>query len=724
MSWVANLTLRNKFIVLLFLPVMSLLMLSAVMIKGELDTSKDLSTLNQTGELSRSASVLVHEIQIERGRSGGFLASGGTVFRDELLQQRLVVDKAWKRLETVTVSHQVDLSDVVMQLLKRRAKTLADTRNKVDKLSILPREAVGHYSTISRELLGILQTLASTIQHRDTARNLEALLNLARAKEAAGQERAEGSSILAMGDGDKRSALTTRLIELAAEQRVYFQYFLAGTTDETRHLYRSAQQSDCMRRYQDIRPTLYGGKNSIQPTPEEWFSVTSCRIDQLRILEQQYTAKLGTLIVEQIASGQQSLYLILSVALLPVLPSLLLILMVARNVKGMSQRLLVAMREIASGNFNVAMPPKTGDELGSLSAGLDRLRQQLHQSREAQRQQLAKERQLHNELATRSDQVQSFAEQISTGDLRGRLEEDGTVLNELAHYLNHMAGGLVDMTTGVRDTGVSLSSSVRQVQAAVSEQSAGANEQAAALNETITTLEQIRATSTQTQEKAQMLGEMAEKARSEGEHGRQVVDESVAGMEEVQNKVDTIAQTILSLNQGTQRIGEITSVVNDIARQLRLLSLNAAIEATKAGESGKGFGVVALEVKQLAEQSKSATEQVQGILEHIRNSTDQAVMATEDGAKGVTRGLGLVERAGDVIRSLELVVRDTNVASKQIVAAVRQEAVGIEQISNAMSDINTVTRQFVGATDNTRLAALDMGRLAQNLNAAVNRYRL
>src|SRR4029077_15008864 len=116
------------------------------------------------------------------------------------------------------------------------------------------------------------------------------------------------------------------------------------------------------------------------------------------------------------------------------------------------------------------------------------------------------------------------------------------------------------------------------------------------------------------------LGEIAERTQEKGQLGLEAVEQSIQGMKSVRDKVQMIAQTILDLSNQTQQVGEITSVVNTLAQQSKMLALNASIEAAKAGEAGKGFAVVATEVKNLAEQSEQSTTQVQKILEDIRRA--------------------------------------------------------------------------------------------------------
>jgi len=717
---VENLSMRGKLVTVLALPLIALCLFTVHAIWQETRQHAGVAELARIGDLSLAIGDLVHALQAERGRTSLALSNQDSRFKTALLRQRDATDEAWRALESVEPRVTATHPALSKKMLSERLQTLQRLRGEIDRSSLSAPLAREGYNQAIYAMLGVLEDLAAYTPDVEVSRQFAAYRWLVKAKEAAGQERAEGSRILATAG----HVQTTRMIELATRQSLLLDQFQSQAPDVLRRAWRDAEQTDCVRALATLRAALYDSQSRDRPGSETWFEQTSCRMERLHDVESAYARHLANLTRELEAASRLRLILIVLFALLPIPPSLWLIARVARNVSGNSRWLLTAMRGIASGNFNVSLPPQSRDELGELGQGLDALRIQLAQLVTEQRRQLQREREMSAELERHGLEIQHFAQRIAAGDLVGRLREGDDTLGRLAGSLNHMAEGLAGLAGRVRETGTTLVTTVSQMQSAVAAQSSGASEQAASVNETMTTLEQIRATSGQTLEKAQRLGEMAERARSEGEHGRRVVEESIVGITEVSHKVDAIARTILSLNEQTQRIGEITSVVGGIARQLRLLSLNAAIEATRAGEAGLGFAVVATEVKQLAEQSQSSTEQVQHILEEIRHATDRAVMATEDGAKGVVYGLELVQRAGEAIRGLESVVRDTSLGSRQIVAAVRQESAGISQIATAMSDIHAVTTRFVSATEQTRAATDELSHLAQRLAAVASLYKV
>lgn len=323
-------------------------------------------------------------------------------------------------------------------------------------------------------------------------------------------------------------------------------------------------------------------------------------------------------------------------------------------------------------------------------------------------------------------EISGLAGRISQGDLTvsaplsSRTDEVGVLKNSF----HVMVENLRRMSSEVREEINILVSSTSEIMAATAQGTSSAAQTASSVSQTTATMEEIKAISTQTMEKAQMLGQMAERTRQEGEHGARALEQTTAAMRLIRERVEAIATTILALSEQTQQVGEITTAVSTLAQQSKMLALNASIEAAKAGEAGKGFAVVAAEVKDLAEQSQQATLQVQKILEDIRHATDKAVMATEEGTKQADAGMSLVERTTEAVQKLSEVIHETSVASQQIVAAVRQESSGVDQVSMAMADINKAARQVAAATQQTSLAARDLGMVADKLQGTVSIYKV
>ncbi|HEY4305192.1 MAG TPA: methyl-accepting chemotaxis protein [Gemmatimonadaceae bacterium] len=267
----------------------------------------------------------------------------------------------------------------------------------------------------------------------------------------------------------------------------------------------------------------------------------------------------------------------------------------------------------------------------------------------------------------------------------------------------------------LQETSSKLAASSTEILAATTEQAAGANETLAAVSETVATVDEVTQTAEQAAERARAVADSSQRAAEMGKEGRRAVDETVAGMGQVKDQVESIGRSILSLAEQAQAIGEIITAVNDIAEQTNLLALNAAVEAARAGDAGRGFAVVAGEIKSLAEQSKRSTVQVRQILGEIQRATSAAVMTTEQGTKQAIAASRQIGAAGETIRALAEAVQEAAQSSAQIVASAGQQALGMEQIRHAVGNIHQATQQNLTASRQSEQAARDLTQLGERL---------
>lgn len=382
-------------------------------------------------------------------------------------------------------------------------------------------------------------------------------------------------------------------------------------------------------------------------------------------------------------------------------------------------------KELAAGNLSRRVTLDARDEMVQIADSFNAMAEALEEKTQQERQQMDALRKTEAHRDKGVAVLRQHIEQVAAGDLTRRVGLAGDDdLAQLGRELNAMTASLAGIANETTQAINVINSTLEELQSSINTQSAGASEQAASVNETTSSLEEIKAMSGQTLEKVRILGETAERSRRESEQGTEAVDQSIVGMNSIRERVEGIAQTIMALSEQTQQIGEITAVVTNLAQQSKMLALNASIEAAKAGEAGKGFAVVAAEVRELAEQSQQSTAQVQKILQDIRHATDRAVMATEEGSKGVDIGVISVQRSGEAMRQLGEVIRETALASQQIAAAVRQESIGIDQVTLAMNEISKVTSQFVTSSQQSKIASADLSKVAEHLRDSVRVYKL
>ena len=343
---------------------------------------------------------------------------------------------------------------------------------------------------------------------------------------------------------------------------------------------------------------------------------------------------------------------------------------------------------------------------------------------------------LRADLEARNERLRATAAEyehhmnaVASGNLSGRLAIDGTApqddpLAALGRRLNETTASLQRMTAQVSDAAADVSAAAAEILAATTQQAAGAAEQSAAISQTTTTINEVRTISEQSTGRARDVAGAAQRTVQVSRAGQQSVQQTIGSMSEIKDKVEGIAENILALSEKTQQIGEIISSVSDLAAQSNMLALNASVEAARAGEHGKGFAIVAAEVRTLAEQSRQATTQIREILSEIQRATNAAVMATEEGTKGVDVGVQQATHTRQAIEQLAGVIDEAALVATQMVAGGQQQTAGVEQVALAMQNINQATVQNLASTRQAEKAAQHLNELANRLSGIVAQYRL
>lgn len=262
-------------------------------------------------------------------------------------------------------------------------------------------------------------------------------------------------------------------------------------------------------------------------------------------------------------------------------------------------------------------------------------------------------------------------------------------------------------------------SSSTEIAATIEQQERIAVQQAASVNQTTTTMDELGASSRQSAMQAESALEKASHVLNMAAEGSKVVQKTQQGMLTLTEKVGGIAEQVLHLSQQTNQIANITNLVSDLANQTNMLAINATVEAVRAGEQGKGFGVVAREIRKLADQSKTSAAEINDLINDIQNAINKTVMVTDEGNTTLDNSLKLTEGTADTFNHVANAINSVVVSSQQIYLNTKQQALAIEQVVDAMNALNKGAAEAASGITQSRIGTQKLNQAALNLRYVV-----
>ncbi len=299
-------------------------------------------------------------------------------------------------------------------------------------------------------------------------------------------------------------------------------------------------------------------------------------------------------------------------------------------------------------------------------------------------------------------------------------DEIGHLANSYRQMQKNMKLQMEEITEGINV----LSSSSSEIMAMVSQLASSSAETATSISQTTTTAEEVKQTVEVSNQRANEVADSGQRRTLVSIEGKQSVDETIVSMQKIKQQMENIAGIVIQLSEKSNTIGEIANNVNDLAEQSNLLAVNASIEAAKAGEHGKGFSVVAQEIKNLAQRSKDSTSQIRQILTDIQKEINSAVLATENGSKVIDAGMEQASSTSQVISTLAASVEEAAQANMQIAASNQQQLVGMDQITSAMENIKEASSQASEGIQQAEESVVELNKLGARLLQVIDFYKL
>ncbi|ERM57172.1 MULTISPECIES: methyl-accepting chemotaxis protein [Vibrio] len=654
-----DMSFKQKIIALLILPILGFLWLSVSAISKGVETTSEMSSLNQLTRLSVVYSELVHELQKERGMTAGFIGSQGTQFVSELRSQRASADTRRDQRSEYWQSADIDLPQITKlnTEISRSLNQITSIRNRVDSQSIPLSEALGYYTQLNAKLLSVSALIAELSSDATITTETIAYYNFLQGKERAGIERAVLNNTFSKNEFGP--GMLVRFISLMTEQNTYFSNFKVLSTPSNVSFFEQQLNDRSVAEVEKLRQLAQSKMSGFDVDPVYWFAQSTARIVQLKKTENQLADSLIALTEQKTTEAQTammaSIAMFVVITLFATFVSFKAITDLTTRVKDLT---LVLSKVRDDNDLTVRATYVGSSELGQISLSLNET--------------LEKFSQVIDNLSQSSLTLASAAE-------------------ETAQTCQYNSNTLVEQQN-----------QIGLIATATEELSATVNEVAAKTQQTATS--------------AKMVDQQSQEGLSTVQH-------SYESIEILASEINGLAEKITHLHESSNNINSVIDVIKSVADQTNLLALNAAIEAARAGEQGRGFAVVADEVRTLAQRTQESTLEIEGFISSLQSDVQTAFNVIDNSKKMSSRA---VEDSRDVEQTLQDIsgaVSEIFSMTEQIATATEEQAVVTQDIAqNVVAVEQKSTESTTGATQ-IAATAKEQAELATSLKELSNTFK-
>ena len=322
-------------------------------------------------------------------------------------------------------------------------------------------------------------------------------------------------------------------------------------------------------------------------------------------------------------------------------------------------------------------------------------------------------------------QTLETVERVAAGDLTHNYDTPRRdEMGQLQRAVQRMTVGLRELISGITDGVTQIASAAEELSAVTEQTSAGVNSQKVETDQVATAMHEMAATVQEVARNAEEASEAAVAADQQAREGDKVVGEAIAQIERLAIEVGHSTEAMGHLKRESDKIGSVLDVIKSVAQQTNLLALNAAIEAARAGEAGRGFAVVADEVRSLAQRTQQSTEEIEELIAGLQSGTLQVANSMDSSRSLTDSSVELTRRAGESLGNITRTVSTIQGMNQQIAAAAEQQSAVAEEINRSVLNVRDVSEQTSAASEETAASSIELARLGTHLQGLVGRFKV